>query len=119
MSATIAEAVPNSNVWKITLKNVTKNQTFTTTVPYTSTHATAEWIQETPIVIGTDGTGLAALPNLTTIPFTGGKTNGSPAGLKASEEIQLIDSNNRVIGAPSAPNATADGFSLCTWASSC
>src|SRR5436190_8534785 len=41
MSATIAETVPNSNVWNITLKNVTRNQTFTTTVPYTSTHATA------------------------------------------------------------------------------
>jgi hypothetical protein len=119
MSATIAEAVPNSNVWTITLKNVTQNKTFTTTVPYTSTHATAEWIQETPIVIGTDGTGLAALPNLTTIPFTAAKTNGAPAGLKSSEEIQLIDSNNRVIGAPSAPNATADGFSLCSWATSC
>jgi Peptidase A4 family len=119
MSATIAEAVAGSNVWKITLKNVTKNQTFTTTVPYSSTHATAEWIQETPIVIGTGGTGLAALPNLTTNSFTGGKTNGAVAGLKSSEQIQLIDSNNRVIGAPSAPNATSDGFSLCSWASSC
>jgi len=119
MSATIAETVPNSNVWNITLKNVTKNQTFTTTVPYTSTHATAEWIQETPIVIGTDGTGLAALPNLTTNSFTGAKTNGAAAGLKSSEQMQLIDSNNSVIGAPSAPNATGDGFSLCTWASSC
>ena len=119
MSSTIAETVPNSNVWKITLKDVTKNETFTTTVPYTSTHATAEWIQETPIVIGTDGTGLADLPNLSTNVFSAAKTNGAPAGLKSSEEIQLIDSNNRVIGAPSAPNSTADGFSLCSWASSC
>src|SRR5436190_10685795 len=46
MSSTISEVVPNSNVWTITLKNVTRGQTFTTTVPYTSTHATAEWIQE-------------------------------------------------------------------------
>ena len=119
MSATIAETVPNSNVWNITLKNVTRNQTFTTTVPYTSTHATAEWIQETPLLIGTDGTGLADLPNLTTNSFTGAKTNGAPAGLKSSEQMQLIDSNNRVIGAPSAPNSTADGFSLCSWASTC
>jgi hypothetical protein len=119
MSASIKEAVPNSNVWAITLKNVTRGQTFSTTVPYTSTHATAEWIQETPLVIGTDGTGLAALPNLTTNAFSAGTTNGANAGLKASEEMQLVDSNNRVIGAPSAPNATADGFNLCTWASSC
>ena len=119
MSATVAETVPNSNVWNITLKDVTRNETFSTTVPYTSTHATAEWIQETPLLIGTDGTGLADLPNLTTNSFSNAKTNGAPAGLKASEEMQLIDSSNRVIGAPSAPNSTAAGFNLCTWASSC
>jgi hypothetical protein len=118
MSSTIAEAVPNSNVWTITLKNVTQNKTFTTTVPYTSTHATAEWIQETPLLIGTDA-GLADLPNLTTNVFSNAKTNGANAGLKSSEQIDLIDSNNHVIGAPSAPNSTNDGFSLCSWASSC
>lgn len=119
MSATVAETVPNSNVWNITLKDVTRNETFSTTVPYSSTHATAEWIQETPLLIGTDGTGLADLPNLTTNAFSNAKTNGAPAGLKASEEMQLTDSNSRVIGAPSAPSSTADGFNLCTWASSC
>ena len=119
MSATIAETVPNSNVWNITLKNVTTGQSFTTTVPYTSTHATAEWIQETPLLIGTDA-GLASLPNLTTNPFSNAKTNGAPAGLKSSEQMQLTDSSgNTVIGTPSAPNSTADGFNLCTWASSC
>jgi hypothetical protein len=119
MSASIKEAVAGSNVWQITLKDVTRNETFSTTVPYTSTHATAEWIQETPIVIGTDGTGLAALPNLTTNAFSAATTNGANAGLKTSEEMQLIDSNNKVIGAPSAPSSTADGFNLCSWASSC
>jgi len=118
MSATIKEAVAGSNVWTITLKNVTKNQTFTTTVPYSSTHATAEWIQETPLLIGTNP-GLSDLPNLTTNSFSAAKTNGAPAALKSSEQIQLIDSNNKVIGVPSAPNATADGFNLCSWATSC
>src|SRR3954452_17810315 len=118
MSATIKEAVAGANVWTITLKNVTKNQTFTTTVPYTSTHATAEWIQETPLLIGTNP-GLSDLPNLTTNSFSAAKTNGAPAALKSSEQIQLIDSNNKVIGVPSAPNATADGFNLCSWATSC
>jgi hypothetical protein len=119
MHADITETVPNSNVWNITLQDVTKGETFTQTVPYTSTHATAEWIQETPLVFGTNGAGLAALPNLSTNSFTLAKTNGQNAGLKASEEIQLIDSNGNVIGAPSAPNSTLDGFSLCTWATTC
>src|SRR5919201_1127519 len=99
MHASIAETVSGAEVWNITLQNVTTGQTFSTTVPYTSTHATAEWIEETPLIFGTGGVGLAALPNLTNVPFTGATTNGANAGLKASEEIQLVDSGGKVIGA--------------------
>jgi hypothetical protein len=119
MHASISEVVDSSDVWNITLQDVTKGESFSTTVPYPSTHATAEWIEETPLVIGTSGTGLAALPNLSNVPFSNATVNGANAGLKSSEAIDLIDSNGNVIGAPSAPNGTADGFSVCTWATSC
>jgi hypothetical protein len=118
MHASLAEVVPNSNVWTISITDVTKGQTFTQTVPYTSTHTTAEWIEETPLLIGTNA-GFAALPNLTSPAFDLATTNGAPANLKASEEMNLIDSNSNVIGAPSAPDPDADGFNACTWATSC
>jgi peptidase A4-like protein len=118
MHARIAETVSGSNVWTITLRNVTRSKTFTTTVPYSSTHATAEWIEETPLEIGTN-TGLAPLPNLSRISFNRGTTNGASAGLKASEKIQLINGNGKVIGTPSAPDAQRDGFAVCAWATSC
>jgi hypothetical protein len=118
MHADITETVSGANVWKITLQNVTRGQTFTTTVPYGSTHATAEWIEETPLLIGTNA-GLASLPNLTSPRFDVSKSNGAGAGLKASEEMVLTDSNGKVIGTPSAPDAQADGFNACTWATSC
>jgi hypothetical protein len=118
MHADISEVVSGANVWKITLQDVTRNETFTTTVPYTSTHATAEWIEETPLLIGTNA-GLAPLPNLSKTSFASGRVNGTSAGLQSSEEIQLTDSNGNVIGTPSAPNSTADGFSLCAWATTC
>src|SRR6185437_10967591 len=116
MHAAIAEVASFSDVWTISLKDVTTGQSFSTTVPYPSTHATAEWIEETPLTIGTGGTGLAALPNLSNTPFTGATVNGANANLKSSEEIQLIDSNGKVIGTPSAPNSTANGFTECAWA---
>jgi hypothetical protein len=119
MHASISEVVPNANLWNITLQDVTTGQSFSTTVPYASTHATAEWIEETPLTIGTSGAGLAALPNLTNVPFSNATTNGANANLKSSEEIQLVDSNGKVIGTPSAPNSTADGFTACAWATSC
>jgi hypothetical protein len=52
MHASIAELAANSNVWRITLQDVTRGKTFTQTVPYSSTHITAEWIEETPLLIG-------------------------------------------------------------------
>jgi hypothetical protein len=120
MQASISEVVANSNLWTITLKDVTRGETFSTTVPYASTHATAEWIEETPLVIGgSGGAGLAALPNLTESTFDLGTVNGAPAGLKPSEEIQLTDSNGNVIGSPSAPDSDSDGFGACAWATSC
>jgi Peptidase A4 family len=118
MHAAISEMVSGSNVWKITLRDVTRNETFTTTVPYSSTHATAEWIEETPLVIGTNA-GFAPLPNLTKTAFDFGTTNGAAAHLKASEEIQLTNGNGKVIGTPSAPDSDRDGFALCAWATSC
>jgi hypothetical protein len=118
MHASIAEAVSGSNVWNITLQDVTRNETFTTTVPYSSTHATAEWIEETPLIIGTDA-GLAPLPNLSNTAFDTGTTNGTPVSLKSSEQIDLTDSNGSVIGTPSAPDSDLDGFGLCAWATSC
>ncbi len=118
MHASLAELVNDADVWDITITDVTKNETFTTTVPYPSTHASAEWIEETPLEIGTDA-GFAALPNLTNPAFSSGTVNGSPVSLTSSEEMQLIDSNGNVIGTPSAPNDGGAGFDACSWATSC
>jgi hypothetical protein len=119
MHADITEVVPDSNVWMITLTDVTRNETFTQTVPYSSTHATAEWIEETPLVLDASGSGLAALPRLNKAPFTNTTVNGASTHLAASEEIQLVDSNGNVIGTPSAPKAKGTAFNECAWATHC
>jgi hypothetical protein len=118
MHASIAEVVPNSNLWTITLTDITRNESFSQTVPYTSTHTTAEWIEETPLLIGTNA-GLSALPNLTNPGFDLGTVNGAPVKLSASEQMQLVDSSGKVIGTPSAPDSDADGFGACTWTGTC
>lgn len=118
MHASIAELVAGSNVWTITIQDVTRNESFTQTVPYSSTFLTAEWIEETPLILGTNA-GFAALPNLTSPVFDLATVNGAPANLKSSEQMQLIDSNSNVIGTASSPDSDADGFNACTWATSC
>src|SRR6201992_2356174 len=118
MHASLSELVNDANVWNITITDVTKNETFTTTVPYPSTHATAEWIEETPLEIGT-AAGFAALPNLSNPAFNAGTVNGSAVKLTTSEEMQLIDSNGNVIGTPSAPTGGGSRLAACTCATSC
>jgi Peptidase A4 family len=119
MHASIAELATGSNLWKITLSDLTRHETYSTTVPYTSTRGSAEWIDETPLILDTSGSGFAALPSLTRTPFDLGRTNGSPVRLTPSEEMQLVDSNGNVIGTPSAPDSDRDGFGACAWAKTC
>ena len=118
MHASISEVASDVDVWDITIQDLTTGQSYSTTVPYPSTMSTAEWIEETPLEIGTNA-GFASLPNLTTTPFTSGMVNGSPVKLTTSEEMDLVDSNGAVIGAPSAPNSAGSGFDACAWASTC
>jgi hypothetical protein len=112
----IHEVVANSNVWTITVK--VNGKTFSTTVPYSSTHATAEWIVETPLVFGTDGAGVSAMPNLAKERFTGANVNGTNAGLKTAEQILLEDGNGQRLATPSKPTG-GTAFSVCTYATTC
>jgi Peptidase A4 family len=118
MSASVSQVATGADVWNISIKDVTTGQSYSATLPYPSTMSTAEWIEETPLEIGTNA-GFAALPNLTKTPFTSGTVNGAPVKLTSSEAMNLIDSSGNVIGAPSAPNAAGSGFDACAWASSC
>ena len=118
MRASITEAPKGSEIWHITIQNLTRHQTFKKTVPYTSTYATAEWIEETPIVVGTNA-GLADLPRLSRTTFDRARVNGASARLKAAERILLTTASGKVIGTPSAPDPQHNGFALCAWATSC
>jgi len=118
MQASISQIATGADVWNLTIKDVTRNESFSTTLPYPSTMDTAEWIEETPLEIGTNA-GFAALPNLTDPGFNSATVNGANPHLTTAEEMQLTDSSGNVIGSPSAPNSTGNGFSACTWATSC
>jgi hypothetical protein len=121
MKAIIGEETPNSNVWTILIKDLTTGQSFNTTLPYSSTHLTAEWITETPVVV--DGGGnvtIGPMPDLTHVHFAFARTNLQNANLQASETIQLVDPNSgQVIATPSTPSHGGTWFNDCTYATSC
>jgi hypothetical protein len=115
--ANIREKVPG--LWIITVSNLTTGKSWTKQRPYSSTHLTAEWIEETPIVAGTGGTGFAALPNLTQAHFDNVTANNVNPRLKSSERVFLAPDGTHIIGSPSLPQADGNGFGVCTWATSC
>ncbi len=114
----IGEVVAGSELWRIVLHNVTTGKTFTTTVPYASTHATAEWIEETPVVVGSGGAGVAAMPDLGTVRFSAARVDGVPAHLVRSEKVRLV-SGDTVVATPSDPGPRRRSFNDCTYRSSC
>ncbi|MBV9601229.1 MAG: hypothetical protein JOZ87_30830 [Chloroflexi bacterium] len=103
-----------SSVWTITAQNQTTGQSYSLTTPYTSTYATAEWIVERP-----SAGGVSNLPSLSTVHFDMTQTNGGPAGLVASEELQMLDSKGTTLAEASAPDGDIDGFNICTFAETC
>jgi hypothetical protein len=120
MRVSISEDTPGSNVWTFDVRNATTGESFTLTVPYSSTHATAEWIEETPVVVDDGGNvTIGPLPQLSVVRFNKGTTNGSAAGLVKSEAIQLVDTDGTALATPSKPDPSKDGFRDCTSASHC
>jgi hypothetical protein len=110
---TITQTKPD--VWNITLRNVTTGKSWSKVVPYTSTHLTAEWVDETPLTTA----GFAALPNLTPTHFDDALVNNVNAHLVSAERIFLVNGNGGIYGTPSVPQSDGNGFGACAWATSC
>jgi hypothetical protein len=120
INASITESPSGSNVWTFSLKDVTRNESFSMTTPYSSSHLTAEWIEETPVSVGNNGNvSVGPLPTLSRANFDSSATNGVSAGLKPSEALQLSSPSTGQLATPSAPDSDTDGFNDCAYAGSC
>jgi len=118
MRVSIQETIRGSEIWAISIQDLTTAQSFGTTLTYPSSYLTAEWIVETPIVVSSQGFSVGPLPDLGTVNFDLAQTNGAPANLSSSQQIQLVV-NRSLVAVPSAPDPDADGLNDCTYASSC
>ena len=102
-------------LWVIRLWNLTTGGNWHITVPYSSAHLSAEWVNETPLTTG----GFAALPNLTPTHFDNTLVNGANPQLTAAERIFLTNGTGAIYGTPSVPQSDRNGFGVCSWATSC
>lgn len=117
ITVSIRQTIPG--VWSIVMRNLTTGRSWSKTTPYPSSLGTAEWVEETPLLISGANSQISALPRLSPVHFTGAMADGAPAGLASAERMQLVDSGNHVLATPSNPNRAKTAFNDCTYATTC
>lgn len=94
-----------NGTWTITLNNLTRNETFSTTQAYSGPGTSAEWIQEAPQINGR----IATLANYGETTFDPGTVNGVSPGLTSADSGYMVQ-NSSVVSVPSNPDSDTDGF---------
>jgi hypothetical protein len=110
MSANIVEVATDS--WTVTITDNATGKSFNTTVSYTSSHSSAEWIEEDPSY--GDGTQVP-YANFSTVSFSGGTaTHAGAAGTIAANNGQAIrmvsSSTGQPIAVPSVLASNGSAF---------
>lgn len=93
--------------WKVTLTDVTENESFSTTQNYSGPGTSAEWIQEAPEVGGR----IATLANYGETTFDSGTVNNGNPGLAAADGGYMVQ-RRKTVSIPSLPDGDTDGFNV-------
>ena len=108
--------------WSIQIQNVrggSPHWSFSQTVPYVAAGLTAEWIEESPLVVGSSGAGQQSLSDFDRVLFTGLTVNGAAPELTPAEQIILSNGSGKTLAQPSAPEGSGNSFAVCYGASPC
>lgn len=109
VSAAVTEITKGT--WRISVRDNTTQQTYTTTVSYTSSYASAEWIEEDPSYLNG---ALVPLDNFGSATFSNGSTTARTLILSiassGAQPITLTDSGGKAIITPSVLINSGSGF---------
>jgi peptidase A4-like protein len=114
ISVDIAEQ--STDHWLIHFSNNTTGQTYDTTQVYTSSHSSAEWVEEAPSAGGRGGGGILPLDNFGTIQFSAGSAvkNGQTVTIAdtGARAITMLGNNDQPLAVPSALGSDGASFSV-------
>ena len=112
MTVSITESAPGSGVWQIDFNNNTTGKSYQTTVNYTSTESSAEWVEEAPVGNG----GLLPLDNFSSVTFSQATAiqNGQTVTLAQSgaKPITMVNGSGQALAVPSAISSDGSSFSV-------
>jgi hypothetical protein len=113
VSVNIAEQSPDQ--WLIHFANNTTGQTYDSTQTYTSSHSSAEWVEEAPSGGGRRG-GILPLDDFGTIQFSNGSAvkNGQTVSIAdaGSKAITMLGNTNQQLAVPSDLGSDGSSFSV-------
>jgi hypothetical protein len=111
-SITVTITEQGTGQWKIAFANNTTGKSYETTVQYTSSHSSAEWVQEAPSARRT----VVPLDNFGTVQFSGGSAVKDGTSVTIAESgaraVTLVDPRGSTVAKPSALTADGKGFSI-------
>jgi hypothetical protein len=112
VTVSITEQSAGTGVWQIAFKNNSTGQTYQTTVHYTSSQSSAEWIEEAPAGRG----GILPLDSFGTIPVSGATAvaNGQTVDLAqaGAQPITMLNTAGQPLAVPSAIGSNGSSFSV-------
>ena len=116
ITVSITESAPGSGTWSIDMKNNTTGETYQTSVQYSSSQSSAEWIEEAPADVSGNATTIVPLDNFGMVPFSGATAveNGKTVNLSQSnaQAITMANSADQALAVPSAVGSDGSSFSV-------
>lgn len=98
---------PKGQNWTLTMKDVTTGISWSTSISYDSSLASAEWIEEAPY-----SGGVLPLADFGTVNFDHGFANSKSPDLSSTNGIVMSDPNGQTSNI-SSPDSDFDGFNAC------
>ncbi|MEM3247602.1 MAG: hypothetical protein QW207_03655 [Candidatus Micrarchaeaceae archaeon] len=124
MYASISLVPGTTNQWKIVLKDITENEQFTTTVTYSSSKLSGEYIEERPELCTAVSCSLSTLANFGTAYYGKGYTGVNDTNIATIANtsayignlpytnITMVSSTGSVLAAPSALTYNGSSFTM-------
>jgi hypothetical protein len=112
ITVSIAEQGAGSQRWQIVLTNNRSGKSYQTSVNYTSTRSSVEWIEEAP----TGRNGILPIDNFGAVSFSGATAieNGDTLNLDAvhAKPISLLNSRKQPLAVPSPVGSDGESFEV-------
>jgi hypothetical protein len=106
VSVSIAQQQPDQ--WRIAFADTSDGQKYSTTVSYSSSLSSAEWIEEAP----SDGWSTVPLANFNSVAFTHSSTNQGTLAQSGAQPLAMVDDQAQPLATPSALGSDGASFSV-------